>query len=178
MLNKKFIVFDRDGTLIKYVPYLSNPSSVELIPGVKEFINNLLKNSNKLFLHTNQSGVSRGLFNIQEVIKCNERLFELLGFGDDLFERICIATELSLSNNSYRKPSSRFANEIINDYEIDKSDLFYIGDNISDLETANNTGCNAYGILNKKLNYSVENNTLGYRIFKNIIDLNNFLYEN
>ena len=105
MLIKKFIVFDRDGTLIKYIPYLSDPSSVELAPGAKEFVNNLLKNSNKLFLHTNQSGVSRGVFSLQDVIKCNERLIELLGFGNDLFERICIATELNLSKNSYRKPS-------------------------------------------------------------------------
>ena len=178
MLIKKFIVFDRDGTLIKYIPYLSDPSSVELAPGAKEFVNNLLKNSNKLFLHTNQSGVSRGVFSLQDVIKCNERLIELLGFGNDLFERICIATELNLSKNSYRKPSPRFANEIINDYKIDRSDLFYIGDNISDLETADNTGCNAYGIINKKISSSVENNNLGYRIFKNIKELNNFFYEN
>ena len=32
----KYIVFDRDGTLIKHIPYLFEPNKVELLPTVKE----------------------------------------------------------------------------------------------------------------------------------------------
>ena len=57
-------------------------------------------------------------------------MIKLLGLGENIFERICIATELRLSVDSYRKPSPLFGNEIIEDYNIKKSDLAYIGDNI------------------------------------------------
>jgi histidinol phosphatase-like enzyme len=32
----KYIVFDRDGTFVKHLPYLSDPRLIELLPGVKE----------------------------------------------------------------------------------------------------------------------------------------------
>ena len=176
MLKNKFIVFDRDGTLIRYVPYLNNPLDVELIPGAKIFINNLLKHSNILFLHTNQSGVSRGYFSLDQVEKCNEELLRLLGLGENLCDKTCIATELESSKRSYRKPSPLFANEILCEYRIKKSDLVYIGDNIIDLETAHKIGCNAYGIINKKLNQDLSKNNFGFKIFESINDLNKNLY--
>mgnify|MGYP006184261397 CR=1 FL=1 len=44
----KCIVFDRDGTLIKYVPYLKDPKQVELLPFVKEVINWMLHHKSML----------------------------------------------------------------------------------------------------------------------------------
>ena len=58
----KYIVFDRDGTLIKHIPYLSSPSQVELFGDTIKSINLLVENRVKLFLHTNQSGISRKYF--------------------------------------------------------------------------------------------------------------------
>jgi len=175
-LKNKYIVLDRDGTLIKYKPYLSNPLDVELSYGVKDFLHNLIKHSNMLFLHTNQSGVSRGYFKLGDAESCNNHMIKLLGLGENIFERICIATELRLSVDSYRKPSPLFGNEIIEDYNIKKSDLVYIGDNISDLKTAYNIGCIGYGIINESLSPNVSKNPYGFKTFKNLKILNQFLY--
>jgi D-glycero-D-manno-heptose 1,7-bisphosphate phosphatase len=143
----KYIVLDRDGTLIKYIPYLYQPELIELLPNVREVLCYFKNCGYKLFLHTNQSGVSRGYFQMSDVIRCNERLIELLGLGSDLFERICIAPDLVSSSNNYRKPSSLFASEIISEYGISNSDLIYVGDNRSDLQTALNIGCVGIGII-------------------------------
>ena len=70
-----------------------------------------------------------------------------LTLGSDLFERICIAPDLGSCLNNYRKPSTLFANEIISEYGILNSDLVYIGDNESDLQTALNIGCVGIGII-------------------------------
>ena len=56
----KHVVFDRDGTLIKHIPYLHDVGKVELLPGVKNLIKELLNRNIKIHLHTNQSGVGRG----------------------------------------------------------------------------------------------------------------------
>jgi len=175
-LKNKYVVFDRDGTLIEYKPYLNNSNEVKLNPGAKNLIKNLIKNSNKLFLHTNQSGVSKGFFLLEQVYKCNDAMIRLLDINEKIFERICIALELDSLNTSYRKPSPLFGNEIINEYKIPKTDLVYIGDNISDLETAHNIGCKGYGIINSNLTPDVSNNSYGFKTFKDLNNLNNYLY--
>ena len=87
------LILDRDGTLIEHVPYLWDPDKVRLLPGVADALSHAREKGARLFLHSNQSGVGRGLFDISAVHACNERMIELLGTGPATFDRICIAPE-------------------------------------------------------------------------------------
>jgi len=100
------------------------------VTGIKELIRDLLKQNNKLYLHTNQSGVSRGYFTIESTILCNEKLINLPVFGKVIFRKICAATELIGSENSYRKLSPKLGLEILNKTKTKRSNLYYIGDKI------------------------------------------------
>lgn len=168
------LVFDRDGTLIKHIHYLSDFKKVELLNGVFDFLN-LLNNKNnvKLFLHTNQSGVERGYFDYESVEKCNNRMLHLIG-EKIKFEKICIATSLSQGKKSYRKPSPRFGLEIMKEYNIDVPNLIYIGDSESDLMTAYNLKCRGFGLntglVKFKKNYFTINK-IKYPIFDNILEI-------
>ena len=73
-------------------------------------------------------------------------MIELIGMGKDIFEEICIAPDFPANKITYRKPSIKFGLEILNKYKISNSDLYYIGDAISDIETANNLQCNSFGV--------------------------------
>lgn len=168
------IVFDRDGTLIEFVNYLSAPNKVSLVMGVVEVFKELKKRKIKLFLHTNQSGVARGYFTIDDVHKCNNRMLDLIGLGYDVFEDICIATDLKVSNITYRKPSSLFGKEILNKYQINKTDLLYVGDTITDLETAKNIGCDAFGVNYGKYDLSEKlksRQDLSYKVFNSFTQI-------
>tara|TARA_Y100000741_G_scaffold206989_1_gene157537 strand:- start:91 stop:627 length:537 start_codon:yes stop_codon:yes gene_type:complete len=145
-MNDRYIVFDRDGTLIKHIPYLHKVEEVELFNDTIKSIKILKRNGFKFFLHTNQSGISRKYFSIDDVIKCNNKLITMIGLGNDLFEDICIAEDYPRKKNSYRKPSPKFGLEIIDKYKIKKENLFYVGDSVSDLQTGNNIGCHSYGV--------------------------------
>ena len=68
------IFFDRDGTLIEDKHYLRDPEEVILLPGVKEAIAILRSINCKLFLFTNQSGISRGLMTLNDVVLCNKKM--------------------------------------------------------------------------------------------------------
>lgn len=142
----KYIVFDRDGTLIKHEPYLYLPSRVKLLPNVIDLIKQFKEKGYLLFLHTNQSGVGRGFYKIQDVINCNNKMLELIGLGDKIFENICVAHDYPPTKKSYRKPSVKFGLEILNKYKIKRNQLYYIGDSVVDIETANNLKCNAIGV--------------------------------
>lgn len=167
--------------MIEYIPYLFEKEKVSLVEGTIEAIKLLIKNNIKLYLHTNQSGVGRGYFGISDVTDCNNKMIELIGLGPKIFEQICIAPDFPPSKVTYRKPSSLFVNELINKYNLDKDSIIYVGDSISDLRTAKNIGCNAYGVMSggydlKTLTKSETD--LNYNIFSNLLEVVNFLINN
>lgn len=132
----KALVLDRDGTIIQHTPYLSKPDEVKLLPGARNGLRKALDCGLRLFLHTNQSGVGRGLFSLSDAEACTSRMIELLDIGERPFERICTAPEHPDAPALYRKPSPLFANEIMRDYNYFSQDLCYIGDRGTDLATA------------------------------------------
>ncbi len=58
----KAVFLDRDGTLIRNVPYCSDPAKVEILPGVAQSLRKLKELGFKLVVVTNQSGIGRGYF--------------------------------------------------------------------------------------------------------------------
>ena len=173
-IKKHNIVLDRDGTLINYIPYLFEEEKVVLLKGTKEAINILISRNIDIFLHTNQSGVGRGYFNIEDVVKCNNKMLEIINLGDNIFKQICIATDYPPLEKTYRKPSPLFANEIIDKYNIERDSIIYVGDSISDLRTAKNVGCKAYGVMSGgydlKTLIKLETD-LRYEIFPNLLEV-------
>jgi D-glycero-D-manno-heptose 1,7-bisphosphate phosphatase len=140
------LVLDRDGTLIEHVPYLSDPADVRLLPGVREALHHAVSHEALLFLHTNQSGIGRGLFELSDAHACNARLIELLGLGPAPFQEICIAPEAPDQPADYRKPSPKFAQEICQNHGLLPGQLCYIGDRGSDLMTAQLAGTRGIGV--------------------------------
>ncbi|MCX6877013.1 MAG: HAD-IIIA family hydrolase [Verrucomicrobia bacterium] len=140
------LIFDRDGTLIEHVPYLRTPAEVRLLPGVREALQAARAAGARLFLHSNQSGIGRGYFDLAAVTACNQRLVELLELGPRPFERICIAPEEPDQPSPYRKPSPLFAREIIRDFSLQPGQLCYLGDRGSDLATAHAAGTRGVGV--------------------------------
>lgn len=140
------LVLDRDGTLIEHVPYLRDPAEVRLLPGVCEALALALEAGLKLFLHSNQSGVGRGWFSLDDVHRCNQRLIELLDLGPQPFTRLCIAPEAPGEPSLYRKPSARFAREIQREFSLLNEEIAYVGDRGSDLATAHAAGTRGVGV--------------------------------
>src|SRR5436305_7231268 len=109
----KALFLDRDGTLILDKHYLSDPGGVELIPGVSKALGRARDLGYLLFLFTNQSGIGRGLHTLDDALRCNARMDELIALPLPLFTDVCIAPESSEQPSVYRKPSPRFILESI-----------------------------------------------------------------
>jgi D-glycero-D-manno-heptose 1,7-bisphosphate phosphatase len=146
MRQIKALILDRDGTLIKHVPYLHDPSLIRVLPGVRDGLQAALDAGLVLYLHTNQSGVGRGMFGLVQAEACNVRLIELLNLGKAPFARICLAPEAPEAPAVYRKPSPRFAHEIMAERGYAADELCYIGDRGSDIETGRAAGTRAVGV--------------------------------
>jgi D-glycero-D-manno-heptose 1,7-bisphosphate phosphatase len=73
------VLFDRDGTLIRDVPYNGDPARVEPMPTAVEALALLRAHGVRIGIVTNQSGIARGLVSRAEVDAVNARVEAVLG---------------------------------------------------------------------------------------------------
>lgn len=128
----KALFLDRDGTLIEHKPYLHKPEEIVLLSGTTAALRLAQEAGYLLFLFTNQSGVGRGYFALEDVHRVHIRLIELLGLGQDIFTEICVAPEHPEAPSIYRKPSPKFIQEMITKYDLIPTQCWMVGDSPSD----------------------------------------------
>ena len=73
------MLFDRDGTLVRDVPYNGDPERVVPMPGARDALDRLRAAGLRLAVVSNQSGIARGLVSATDVQRVNARIEELLG---------------------------------------------------------------------------------------------------
>ena len=134
------VFLDRDGTIIEEKDYLSDPDQVVLFPGAGEGLKQLQDAGFKLFIVSNQSGVGRGYFTMADVERVNQRLAELLAKHGVRIEKIYIAPEAPDQPSRGRKPSPQFLFDARDEFGVDLSQSYMIGDKLSDLECGWNAG--------------------------------------
>ena len=75
---RRFVLLDRDGTIIADRHYLSDPAGVALLPGAAAGLRQLRQLGLGLAVITNQSGVGRGYFTAEQVDQVHRRMARLL----------------------------------------------------------------------------------------------------
>ncbi|HKT03110.1 MAG TPA: HAD-IIIA family hydrolase, partial [Rugosimonospora sp.] len=73
------VLLDRDGTLVRDVPYNGDPQRVVPVPGARTALDRLRAAGLRLAVVSNQSGIGRGLLTLEAVSRVNARIEELLG---------------------------------------------------------------------------------------------------
>ena len=100
-----YVLFDRDGTLIKFEHYLIDPNMVELAEGIVQGLQ-LLKEYGFLFgVITNQSVIGRGLASIEMVSDVNERVISLFAEHDIEFQFVLLCPHRPEDFCDCRKPA-------------------------------------------------------------------------
>src|SRR5262249_2545046 len=102
------VFLDRDGTIIADKDYLSRPEEVVMLPGAAAALKRLQDAGFKFFVVSNQSGVGRGYFTMEDVDKVNERICQELRQDGVTCEEIYIAPEAPEQPSRGRKPSPQF----------------------------------------------------------------------
>ena len=134
------VFFDRDGTLNEERHYLHRPEDVVVFPGAGTALKRLQDGGFKLFIVSNQSGVGRGYFTLADVEQVNQRLVTELASAGVRFEKIYIAPEAPEAPSRGRKPSPQFLFDARDEFGLDLSESYLIGDKLIDLETGWNAG--------------------------------------
>jgi HAD superfamily hydrolase (TIGR01662 family) len=137
----KAVLFDRDGTLIRDVPYNGDPGLVAPMPDARRVLMELRGRGIATGVVSNQSGVARGLVSRGQVDRVNDRVDDLLG-PFDIWEVCPHGTE---DGCGCRKPAPGMILSACRRLGIEAAEAAYIGDIGSDMEAAEAAG--ARGIL-------------------------------
>ena len=128
------IFLDRDGTLIADKHYLHRPEEVEILAGAAGALRRLQDAGFLLFIITNQSGVGRGYFTMEDVTRVHAHIEAELAAEDVTFTAIYVAPEAPDQPSHGRKPSPGFLLDAKEEFEVDLSKSYMIGDKRIDLE--------------------------------------------
>ncbi len=148
MLDNRFIVLDRDGVInFDSTSFIKNLNEWKPIPRSLEAISLLSKNSYKILLISNQSGLSRGLIDYENHLQIHCKLISLTAqYGGEIFSSYyCFDHPDSKSN--YRKPKPGMYLELAERLSINLSNTFAIGDSPRDIEAALSSGCKPIGVM-------------------------------
>ncbi len=134
------VFLDRDGTIIVERNYLSKVEDVAILPGASEALKRLEDAGFKLFIVSNQSGVGRGYFTLADVDRVNRHICDMFAKEGVHFEKIYVAPEAPDQPSRGRKPSPQFLFDARDEFGLDLSSSYIIGDKLSDLECGWNAG--------------------------------------
>ncbi len=147
------VFLDRDGTLIREIGYLSNPSDIEIINGAAEAVIKINQFNWKAVIISNQAGVARGYFtekNVHEVNEKVEQQFRSLGASLDGIYYCPHHPDgyppYNISCNC-RKPAPGMILEAAKELNIDTEKSVVIGDKYTDVLTGLNLGISGILVL-------------------------------
>ncbi|MFN8629744.1 MAG: HAD-IIIA family hydrolase [Chloroflexota bacterium] len=142
------ILFDKDGTLIENVPYNVDPARIRLIRGGHEPIRRLAGAGFDAAIVTNQSGVARGYFTLEDLDAVRDRVAALLAeLGMSLRGFYACPHLPTGSVPAYaiactcRKPGSGLVRQAIDELGLVAADTWLVGDSWADVLAGRGAGC-------------------------------------
>ncbi len=131
------IILDRDGVINHDSDnYIKNPNEWIPIPGSLEAIAKLTKAGYKIFVATNQSGLARGLFDLDTLnaihTKMQSAILELGGKLDGIY----YCPHHPDEDCACRKPNTGMLIQMRDDQGVDLSKTIFVGDSLKDLKVA------------------------------------------
>ena len=145
---QRAVFLDKDGTLVKDVPYNVDPAKIHLEPYALDSLRLLQDNGYNLFLVSNQSGVALGYFTEADLHPVKYRIEELLqGNQVTLNDFYYCPHHTNGTVAAYaiececRKPRPGMLLKAAKEHKIDLLNSWMIGDILDDVEAGRNAGC-------------------------------------
>ena len=141
--KKRYVLLDRDGTVMVDKVYQKDPAITELFPGVLDGLERLSQAGFGLALITNQSGIARGLLSEHDLAAVNGRLRDLLATRGIRLDGIYFCPHRPEDRCRCRKPLPGLVEQAAADLGFAVQDCIIIGDRECDVDLAKGVGASA-----------------------------------
>jgi D-glycero-D-manno-heptose 1,7-bisphosphate phosphatase len=136
------VFLDRDGTIMEDAHFIKSPSQVRLIPGAAAAVKRINDAGVPAIVVTNQSGIARGIFKIEDyeaVRRHFESLLEAHGAHIDA-SYYCPHHPSVGGPCDCRKPATKMFEDAMRDFKLDPKNVAYVGDRWRDVIASKNLG--------------------------------------
>ena len=150
--ENRAVFIDRDGTLNEDIGYVSSREELSLFPWAAEAVRRINEAGWLAVVITNQSGIARGMYTEETLSSIHLEMIERLAEGCARVDAIYYCPHHpTIGNSQYkkicdcRKPQTGMLKRAAEEWNIDLTRSFVIGDKSSDIDLAENAG--AHGVL-------------------------------
>ncbi len=150
--KQKAVFLDRDGTINEYVGFLKSVEEFKLLDGVAEAVKKINDSGYLAIIITNQPVIARGEVSFEQLSEIHNKMETLLGAEGAYLDAIYFCPHHPhkgyegeraeyKTDCSCRKPKPGLILRAANDFNIDLSKSFMIGDTENDVLCGKNAGC-------------------------------------
>lgn len=147
----KLIILDRDGVINHDSDqFIKSPEEWRPIPGSLAAIATLTQWGYRVIVATNQSGIGRGLFDMDTLNSIHDKMVKAVAQEGGRIDAIFFCPHTSGDQCSCRKPQPGMLEEIAARYNTDLTGVPVIGDSLRDLQAAVAVGAQPMLVLTGK----------------------------
>jgi D-glycero-D-manno-heptose 1,7-bisphosphate phosphatase len=147
----KLVILDRDGVInFDSAHYIKSPAEWKALPGSLEAIARLTQAGYKVVVASNQSGIGRGLFDMDTLNAIHDKMHRSVQALGGRIDAIFYCPHTADSNCGCRKPMPGMFLRIGSCFNTDLSKAFAVGDSLRDLQAAFASGAKPLLVLTGK----------------------------
>lgn len=147
----KLIILDRDGVINRDSDhFIKSPDEWLPIEGSLEAIARLNQAGWRVVVASNQSGLGRGLFDMDTLNAIHEKMFKELAAVGGRIDAIFFCPHAANSTCDCRKPKPGLLQQIAQRFNANLQGVPTIGDSLRDLQAGVQVGCVPYLVLTGK----------------------------
>lgn len=145
---KKAVFLDRDGTIIRDMIYLNDPSKIEVFKESYPALKKMRDSGFEIVLVTNQSGVARGFVEENILKEINQIIVQdFANRGIDIIDVYYCPHPVD-GGCFCRKPNPGMLLDAAQKHSIDLKQSWMIGDRMTDCEAGKRAGCKSILLQN------------------------------
>ena len=151
MTKNKLVILDRDG-VINYDSdlYIKSPEEWVPIDSSLRAIAKLNRADYKVAIATNQSGIGRGMFDSVTLALIHKKMEMALAKVGAHIDAIEYCPDHPNNAGPNRKPQPGMLHSLLQQFEAEPSETWFIGDSLSDVKCAVNAECQPVLVLSGK----------------------------
>lgn len=138
---KRYVLLDRDGTLVRDTGHPHRPEDYELLPGVGAALRRLTGAGFRLAIVTNQSGIGRGWFDTAAFERFQARLLADLARAGVAIDATFVCPHAPDAGCACRKPAPGLVLRARDELGADLAASWLVGDTERDIGAARSGGC-------------------------------------